>query len=158
MHDDGDVADPQGVKAHYGVLTGTPAWPDRDLSGESFKLGDDVSPWVVDRWIRVEQIEEIVAASAPAVARTEVALRRFQTRQDVRSYLLESRADRDPRHFFQPNSLALKLKVAAGLAILDGDPAAESLVAEATELRKLGGWGADVRIDRLHDALKEMRP
>lgn len=61
----------------------------------------------------------------------EEYLRPFTSRRILREYLLANSDRSDPREFLIPSGLGLKLFVAAGLALLDGDPLGYELLVEA---------------------------
>ena len=62
----------------------------------------------------------IAEALRPDLRVTEERLREFQSRRDVREYLLLNRDRIDRRDFVIPANLPLKLFKASALAILDG--------------------------------------
>ncbi len=76
------------------------------------------------------------AAGVAAGVREDVAvvtewMDPLQTRRALREYLLANRDATDRRAFVVPANLPLKLLTAAGLAVVDGDPASWGLLAEA---------------------------
>ena len=80
-------------------------------------------------------------------------MNQFETRADVRTYLLANRDRTDRREFLIPAKLPLKLFTAAALAIVDRDPEGCSLIAEAeAEMAPLKGEITDGRLARLKAA------
>lgn len=74
----------------------------------------------------VARLAAAVAADAQAVAKW---LSPIRTRRDLREFLMLNR-ERQDRRFTIPSSLTLKLFTAAALAVVDGGPEAEELLAE----------------------------
>ncbi len=107
----GDVGD--------AALTGWPSGIKHPSNAQSFRLDGDSDP------------DAIAVGLAEDMQVVEAWLRPFQTRADLRGYLLVNRDQNDPRGFVFPKSLSLKLYVAAALAVVDRAPDARDLVTEA---------------------------
>jgi hypothetical protein len=102
----------------WAVMTGSPSGIRHPSPGGSFTPADEASA-------------EQARAVAEAMTLIEEYLRPFQTRRDLRLYLLANRHPKDRRGFVVPANLPLKLLVAATLAVLDDDLSAATLIAEA---------------------------
>jgi hypothetical protein len=124
--------------------------------GHSIVTGHSTGPCKAARvpWFSSAELQ----SSAPQIAEklredlVELAgwLDEFQTRADVRAYLLQNRDATDRREFLIPAKLALKLLTAAALALADESPDACQLVADAVhELRSFGGEITAGRLARL---------
>jgi hypothetical protein len=102
----------------------------------------------------VAGIARAVAGVAVEMRGVEQHLRRFRTRRQVRDHLLANREPTDRRDFVIPSKLPLKLFTAAALAVIDQDPSAKGLVAEATDaLSRYKDKLTSGRLDRLSSAL-----
>jgi hypothetical protein len=132
----GDVGD--------AVMSGTP----RSIRGltatKAFRLAE-----LTDE----HSITELVTELTADMHAVEHRLREFQTRRDLREYLLQNRDRKDHRDFVIPMNLPLKLIVAAILAVIDCDPELDNLISE-TEVAMIpyqGGISAQ-RMQRLRAA------
>ena len=132
-HTYGDVA--------LAVMTGTPSSIRHPAPGAWFRLQDSNDE---------THVTSIAEALRPDLRVTEERLREFQSRRDVREYLLLNRDRIDRRDFVIPANLPLKLFKASALAILDRDPAACELVPEVERLMaSFDGEPAISRMQRL---------
>lgn len=131
----GDVGD--------AAMTGSPSSIQHPAKAQSFRLDlpDDATVIATD-----------VAEDIRIVERW---LRPFQTRADLRRYLLLNRDRKDNREFLVPANLPLKLYVAAALAVIDRAADACGLVEEASaELAAFGDAINNARLAALHEAAK----
>jgi hypothetical protein len=104
------------------IMFGTPSSIRRPAPGENFELGEQEDPAHIDELMRLVAQEMDVVATW---------LGQFETRRQLRDYLLENREPTDRRGFREPTSLPLKLYIGAVLAVLDRDPEAVALADEA---------------------------
>jgi hypothetical protein len=104
------------------VLTGSPGSLRHPAGCPSFRLDPEVETTLIDDVVETLPADLVLCASW---------LEPLQTRQDLRTFLLANRDDKDRRGFVVPAHLPLKLFTAATLAVLDDDPAADGLEAEA---------------------------
>ena len=95
----GDVSD--------AAMTGWPSAIRRPARAESFELDDGTDA------------DAIALGVAEDMRLVEAYLRKFQTRADLREYLLLNRDPKDNRGFSIPVHLPLKLYTAAALAVFD---------------------------------------
>lgn len=122
----------------HAIVTGTPKtirFPSR--SGRFSDL--DLATAPADLSQRVREDVEVVTAWLEPLA----------SRKALRDYLLLNRERSDPRLLI-PASLGLKLIVAAGLALLDGDLAGCELLAEAQTVSEPLNETSRTRIAGLH--------
>jgi hypothetical protein len=130
---EGDVA--------WSAMTGTPSGIRHPATCEWFRVDDPVA---------VEEVQRIAGGLSADLRRVEEYLRPFTTRQELREYLLANRDPKDRRGFVVPMNLPLKLFTAAALAVIDHDPEADGLIAEAEQA--MAGYKDDLtraRLDRL---------
>lgn len=106
------------------VMSGTPGSIRHPAACQSFRL---------DAMVPADDIERIIVGLSADLRRVEERLRVFSTRRDVRAYLLLNRDPKDRRDFVIPANLPLKLYTAATLAVIDGDPEACELIADADQ-------------------------
>jgi hypothetical protein len=111
-------AEAEAPDVRWAVLSGTPAGIRHPSPGS----------WIV---LSAVPSDDLLASVREAMGATEAYLGPFQTRRDIREYLLAERETKDRRGFVVPANLPLKLLVAATLAILDADPSAPNLTADA---------------------------
>jgi hypothetical protein len=144
--DPGSILPLYGVAARnddfsLSVVQGTAATISHSARASWFDLEDPDRPSVDDLSANLQHDMRIIL---PYLAR-------FETRRDIRSYLLENRDEKDPRtEFIVPPSLGLKLLTAAALALADEDPAACDLIGEA-DARFLARGQRDPRVSRLRE-------
>ncbi|WP_236795276.1 hypothetical protein [Amycolatopsis sp. GM8] len=140
-----------GVEAKHGdvgaaIMSGTPGTIHHPPECQSFRLGNTVS---------LDDVERIASGVATDLRRVEQRLRVFSTRGDVRASLLLNRELKDRRDFVVPANLPLKLFTAATLAVIDLDPGAGELVAEAEQaMVRYRDELSVARLRRLRDALQ----
>jgi hypothetical protein len=106
------------------VLQGDPGsvrWP---APGSTFTIGEK------DDSARIDWIAGLVAQDMGVIA---AWLGQFQTRRQLRTYLLEYRESSARRAFIVGSSRALRLYIAAVLGVLDRDSAAIALADEAED-------------------------
>jgi len=104
-------------------------------------------------WLEEQDVDQIVAGVAQDMRIVEPWLRQFQTRSDLREYLMLNRDRQDPRGFTFPVNLPAKVYVAAALAVVDRAPDASALLNEAaTELASFDDEINNGRMARLRDA------
>lgn len=106
------------------VMSGTPGTIHHPPACQSFRL---------DAVVPNRTVQETAQLLAVDVARVAERLRAFDTRRALREYLLLNRDAKDRRDFVIPANLPLKLFTAASLALIDEDPVARKLVADADE-------------------------
>ncbi len=140
---------PRIIDVAWSVLTGTPGTPGHPAACGPIRLDDENDP---------EQIEVLAAAVAIDMHEVDERMRPFDTRRQLRSYLLENRDPTDKRGFVVPVSLPLKLYTAAVLAVLDRAPDAADLVTEAEVAWQpwISGKLTQGRISRLKAAFSAM--
>lgn len=130
------------------IVSGTPGSIHHPPACQSFRLAPTVSEATV---------RTIVTGVATDLSRVERRLREFSTRLDVRRYLLLNRDPKDRRDFVVPANLPLKLFTAASLALVDADPAACDLVADAERhMAKFRDELTIVRLQRLRQGSEEL--
>ena len=137
---------PKFIDVAWSAVTGHPGTVGHPAACGSFLLGDENDP---------ARIDGLAAAVALDMREVEGRMRPFDTRRQLRAYLLENREPTDRRGFVVPANLPLKLYTAAVLAVLDHDPDAVDLVAEA-ELAMQPWIGGDItrgRLARLKSAI-----
>jgi hypothetical protein len=115
----GVPSDPSDVG--QAVLSGTPGTIRHPAPGQSWRLDSSTDQ------AATEAIADAVRSDMQVVASRLAA---FETRHDVRTYLLLNRDPIDRRDFVIPANLPLKLLTAATLAVLDRDKAVCDLVSE----------------------------
>lgn len=120
------------------VMSGTPGSIHHPAPCQSFRL---------DAMVPADDVERIVTGLSSDLRPVEKRLRVFSTRRDVRSYLLLNRDPKDRRDFVIPANLPLKLYTAATLAVIDGDPEACGLIADAEQ--SMAPYKGEVSIARL---------
>lgn len=127
------------------IVTGTPGTIRHPPSCQSFQLMAETS---------ATHVEEIASCLKRDVEVVEAHLRRFQTRRELRSHLMQNRDAKDHRDFVIPMHLPLKLFTAAVLAVLDHDPEAINLAHDAeTALSRHHGELTKERLRRLEAAI-----
>lgn len=120
------------------VMTGSPSGLRQPASCPYFRLDPEVAPAVID---------DVIESLPADLVSTADWLEPLQTRQDLRTYLLSNRDDKDRRGFLVPTNLPLKLFTAATLAALDGDPEAARLEVEARAA--MAPWTGEATASRL---------
>jgi hypothetical protein len=113
---------PEKVDVGDSVMAGTPGTIRHPAACEFFQLGPENDE---------ARIESVIASIPNDMRVVEARLREFDTRRQLRSYLMENRNPKDGRDFVIPAQLPLKLYTAAVLAAIDRDPDAVSLAEEA---------------------------
>lgn len=136
---------PKRIDVGDSVMSGTPASIRHPAPFQTFQLESINDP---------ERIQTLVSSISADMHVVEVRMACFQTRHELKSYLLENRNAKDRRDFVIPANLPLKLYTAAVLAVIDQDSDAVNLVEEADAgLSKFRDRINRERIARLRAAL-----
>jgi hypothetical protein len=129
----GDVGD--------AAMTGFPSGIRHPAQAQSFRLDDG------------RDADDIAAGVAEDMRVVEAWMRPFQTRAQLREYLMLNRDRTDRRGFLVPANLPLKVYTAAALAVVDRSPDASALISEAaTELESFNDDLNRGRMNRLREA------
>ena len=120
------------------VVSGTPGTIHHPAACQSFRLEASVT---------TDAVREISAGLSLDLGQVEQRLRAFSTRRELRGYLMLNRDAKDRRDFVIPANLPLKLFTAATLAVIDADPDACELVADAEQA--MAHFTDDVSVSRL---------
>lgn len=135
-----------GMDVGDAVMSGTAGSIRHPARAQSFRL---------DGTVDTDVLAADVAADMVTIDRW---LRRFETRADLRTYLMENRDRKDRREFVIPANLPLKLYTAAVLAVIDGAEDADDLVTDAAgELERFDDELSAGRLSRLKHAVDGLR-